>query len=229
MVQDAEAHADEDKQRRELVDVRNEAEARIHQARKSMDDLGDDLDDGPASRTSRPRSRPSRRSSRSDDAAMIRTASDALMQAVQELATKAYEKAARPRRPPAAAPTAPAEPPGRRRGRPGGCGLRGRRRQIVVDHFQQRGRSARRETDSAGPCLTAGSSRPIAPKIRAKKVFDGARWERLQFRSRIRRSTRNPLATDNLEFRAGFVELKSRPRRRSERHHDRKRDWSPSG
>jgi len=41
MVQDAEAHAEEDHRARELVDVRNQAEALIHNANKSLKDLGD--------------------------------------------------------------------------------------------------------------------------------------------------------------------------------------------
>ena len=41
MVKDAELHAEEDKQFQELVNARNQAEALVHSARKSMDDLGD--------------------------------------------------------------------------------------------------------------------------------------------------------------------------------------------
>ena len=42
MVQDAEAHADEDKKFHELVEVRNQADGMIHATRKSMEELGDD-------------------------------------------------------------------------------------------------------------------------------------------------------------------------------------------
>ena len=93
MVKDAEANADADRSKRELIDVRNEAEARIHSARKSMTDLGDDLDsslkEGVESKI-----KALEAVLASDDAAMIRAASDALMTSVQELASKAYEKAA---------------------------------------------------------------------------------------------------------------------------------------
>ncbi|MDH5649453.1 MAG: molecular chaperone DnaK [Gammaproteobacteria bacterium] len=44
MVKDAEAHADEDRKARELVDVRNQADGMIHSVKKSMTDLGDKLD-----------------------------------------------------------------------------------------------------------------------------------------------------------------------------------------
>ena len=44
MVKDAEAHADEDRKARELIDARNHADAMIHSVRKSMKEMGDKLD-----------------------------------------------------------------------------------------------------------------------------------------------------------------------------------------
>lgn len=44
MVNDAEAHAEEDKKARELVEARNQADAMIHGVRKSMTEMGDKLD-----------------------------------------------------------------------------------------------------------------------------------------------------------------------------------------
>ena len=41
MVKDAEAHADEDRRFRELVDVRNQADGLIHATRKSLGELGE--------------------------------------------------------------------------------------------------------------------------------------------------------------------------------------------
>jgi molecular chaperone DnaK len=46
MVNDAEAHAEEDKKARELVEARNQADAMIHGVRKSMTEMGDKLDAG---------------------------------------------------------------------------------------------------------------------------------------------------------------------------------------
>jgi molecular chaperone DnaK len=46
MVKDAEAHADEDKKQLELVTARNQAEALVHQIRKSLGDYGDKLEAG---------------------------------------------------------------------------------------------------------------------------------------------------------------------------------------
>ena len=45
MVKDAEAHAEEDRKFRELVDSRNQADALIHAAEKSLADLGDEVEE----------------------------------------------------------------------------------------------------------------------------------------------------------------------------------------
>ncbi len=44
MIKDAEAHADEDKKARELVDARNAADSMVHATEKSIKDLGDKVD-----------------------------------------------------------------------------------------------------------------------------------------------------------------------------------------
>ncbi|UQB41340.1 molecular chaperone DnaK [Thiomicrospira microaerophila] len=44
MVKDAEAHAEEDRKMKELVETRNQADAMIHATRKAMADAGDELD-----------------------------------------------------------------------------------------------------------------------------------------------------------------------------------------
>jgi molecular chaperone DnaK len=46
MVKDAEAHAEEDRKAKELVEARNRAENLVHAARKSMQDLGDKVEAG---------------------------------------------------------------------------------------------------------------------------------------------------------------------------------------
>ena len=46
MVQDAESHKEDDKKFHELVNVRNTAENMIHATKKSMEDMGDKLEDG---------------------------------------------------------------------------------------------------------------------------------------------------------------------------------------
>jgi molecular chaperone DnaK len=44
MVQDAEAHKAEDEKRKEVVEARNQADALVHQTKKSLEDLGDSFD-----------------------------------------------------------------------------------------------------------------------------------------------------------------------------------------
>jgi molecular chaperone DnaK len=44
MVQDAEAHKAEDEARKEVVEARNQADALVHQTKKSLADLGDNFD-----------------------------------------------------------------------------------------------------------------------------------------------------------------------------------------
>ncbi len=92
MVSDADLHADEDKKKRDLIDLRNEAEARIHSARKSMEDLGDDLD-ASLKEDVETKITALEEVLKGEDPDMIRAASDALMTAVQQLASAAYEKA----------------------------------------------------------------------------------------------------------------------------------------
>jgi len=45
MVQDAEAHADDDKERKELVEARNQADSLIHSTEKNLNDYGDKISD----------------------------------------------------------------------------------------------------------------------------------------------------------------------------------------
>jgi molecular chaperone DnaK len=44
MVQDAEAHKAEDEKRKAVVEAKNQADALIHQTRKTLDDLGENFD-----------------------------------------------------------------------------------------------------------------------------------------------------------------------------------------
>jgi len=46
MIQDAEAHADEDRKSHELVDARNQADSMIHGVKKSVNEMGDKIDTG---------------------------------------------------------------------------------------------------------------------------------------------------------------------------------------
>ena len=91
MVKDAESHADEDKQRRELVDLRNECEAIIHSTRKTLEDLGDKVEEGQKADVET-KVKALEEAITGEDVAIITTAKDALMAAVQDIASQAYEK-----------------------------------------------------------------------------------------------------------------------------------------
>ncbi len=89
MVRDAESHAEEDKQFRELVDVRNKADGMIHAVEKSVKDLGDKVD--PAERAKVESAVSDLRSAlKSDDKGVIEKKTEALAQASATIAQRAY-------------------------------------------------------------------------------------------------------------------------------------------
>ncbi len=92
MKREAEANADADKKRRELVDLRNQAEQIVYGTKKAMTDLGEKV---PAALRSSIESAISNVEERvkADDAAAIQKALDALNQAAQELGKISYESA----------------------------------------------------------------------------------------------------------------------------------------
>jgi molecular chaperone DnaK len=92
MKREAEANAEADKQRRELVDLRNQAEQIVYATKKTMTDLGDKV---PAATRSAVESAISNVEDRvkGDDASAIQKSLDALNQAAQELGKISYESA----------------------------------------------------------------------------------------------------------------------------------------
>jgi molecular chaperone DnaK len=92
LVKDAESHASEDRLKRALVDARNEADARVHQARKTLGDLSADVAENQR-QDIETKIKAVEESVKGDDPDIIRTAVESLMRSVQELAAKAYEKA----------------------------------------------------------------------------------------------------------------------------------------
>ncbi len=93
MVQDAEAHAEDDKKFRELVDLRNQSEAMVHATEKTLADLGEKV---AADERARIESAISdlKEALKGDDKDKIETKSQALAEASASLAQKAYEQAA---------------------------------------------------------------------------------------------------------------------------------------
>ena len=92
MKREAEANAAADKQRRELIDLRNQAEQVVYGVKKTMTDLGDKV---PAATRSSIESAISNVEERvkGDDAAAMQKSLDALNQAAQELGKISYESA----------------------------------------------------------------------------------------------------------------------------------------
>ncbi len=94
MVKDAEAHADEDKQRREEAEIRNNADSLVYQTEKVLRDQGDSVSaeekaavEGPLADV--------RKALEGNDTSAIKTATEALMAASQAFSQKLYEAAAR--------------------------------------------------------------------------------------------------------------------------------------
>jgi molecular chaperone DnaK len=92
MVRDAEAHAEEDKRFRELVDARNKADALVHSVEKTLKDLGDKVDGAERGRIESAMS-DVRSALKSDDKAAIEKKTEQLSQAASSLAQKAYANA----------------------------------------------------------------------------------------------------------------------------------------
>jgi molecular chaperone DnaK len=92
MVRDAESHADEDRQRREEVEVRNEADSAAYTAEKTLKDLGDKVSaDVKADVESKVAD--VRAALGTDDVARMRAAKEALQQAMYKVSEQIYAAA----------------------------------------------------------------------------------------------------------------------------------------
>jgi len=89
MVRDAEAHAEEDKRFRELVDTRNKADALIHSVGKTLQDLGEKVDGGERAKIESAIS-DLRSALKTEDKAVIEKKTEALAQASAAVAQRAY-------------------------------------------------------------------------------------------------------------------------------------------
>jgi len=93
MVKDAEAHADEDKKFHEMVSVRNQADALIHATKKSMDELGDKVEE--AEKTAiEAASKDLEEALKGDDKDDIEAKTKALSEASASMAQKLYAEQA---------------------------------------------------------------------------------------------------------------------------------------
>jgi len=93
MVKDAEAHADEDRRQRELVEARNNAENAAYQAERQLGEMGDTIDESSKSEIESA-IKDIRDNLESDDAALLREKTDALQQAFHRVSEQMYAAAA---------------------------------------------------------------------------------------------------------------------------------------
>jgi len=95
MVKDAEAHADEDKKRRELVEARNQAEALIHTTERTLKESGDKIPAGDREAVEQAVAA-LKGVIGGDDAAQIKAKQDALAQASMKIGEALYKTQAGP-------------------------------------------------------------------------------------------------------------------------------------
>jgi len=93
MVREAEEHADEDREQREKIDARNAAEGLIHSVKKTVKDLGDQIDESEKSTVDSAISDLESALSGDADTAEIKAKTEALAEASHALAAKAYSQA----------------------------------------------------------------------------------------------------------------------------------------
>ena len=93
MIKDAEAHADEDRKHRESVEIRNQADAMIHAAEKTLSDLGEQVD-GEDRANIEAAVGDLKKALEGNDSDAIKTKTEALAAASSKLAEKAYSAAA---------------------------------------------------------------------------------------------------------------------------------------
>ncbi len=93
MVKDAEAHAEEDKIARELVDARNQADGLIHATEKSLAEYGDKVDEAEKTKVTELLAA-AKAAAEGDDKELIEKTSQELMEASGSLAQAAAGAAA---------------------------------------------------------------------------------------------------------------------------------------
>ena len=94
MVKDAEAHAEEDRQRREEAEVRNNADSLVYQTEKVLRDQGDKVTAEEKAAVEEPLAN-LKKTLEGNDTASIKAATETLMTASQAFSQKLYEAAAR--------------------------------------------------------------------------------------------------------------------------------------
>jgi molecular chaperone DnaK len=95
MVNEAAAHADEDRKRKDEVEARNQADALAYQAERTLRDLGDKVASEDKAETER-LVEAVRTALKGSDLAAVKSSSDALVQQLQKVGTAAYKAAETP-------------------------------------------------------------------------------------------------------------------------------------
>ena len=93
MVKDAEAHAEEDKQKREEVETRNRADSLVYETEKNLKEFGDKVDDATKEKVNAGVERV-KQALEANNNAEIKSATDDLMQIWHEVSAKLYQQAA---------------------------------------------------------------------------------------------------------------------------------------
>ncbi|HEU4725734.1 MAG TPA: Hsp70 family protein, partial [Candidatus Eisenbacteria bacterium] len=134
MVKDAEAHADEDKERREQIEVKNRGDALAWETEKQLKELGDKVDAESKAKVEGALDTLKKALER-NDGAEIKSASEALSQVWNEVSSKLYAEAAKAGQaggPGMGGPEGPGGPAGAA-GEPGAAGKKGDGEDGAVD------------------------------------------------------------------------------------------------
>jgi molecular chaperone DnaK len=91
MRKDAEVHAEEDRKRKELIEVRNTADNAVYTSEKALRDLGDKVPADVRSRVEESAAKV-REVLQGDNVEEIRKATEDLMQVVQQIGAAAYQQ-----------------------------------------------------------------------------------------------------------------------------------------
>ena len=94
MVKDAEAHATEDKKRREVAEARNQLDSLIYTTEKSLKEYGDKIDAGEKQNIEDAITR-AKKAMESNDAGTIKSAQEDLTRSSHKLAEAMYAKASK--------------------------------------------------------------------------------------------------------------------------------------
>jgi molecular chaperone DnaK len=93
MMKDAEAHAEEDRKRKDLVEARNNADQLVYSVDKTIKDLGDKVDQGEIDKANEAKEKV-KTALEGNELEAIKAATDELTEIIQQLSVKLYEQAA---------------------------------------------------------------------------------------------------------------------------------------